>query len=685
MVVNISADRMQAVVKQISFGGHADLSHRDITTALTEQYDIKHGLDGDAVAELAEKCLEDPEETVQGNFVVALGTLAKPGTNGRIEYAYLKEHSGPLPAYRQIKDAFEQKTIEAVLAKSTECIWVMPGDELATVIAATPGTPGREVLGNSIEKPGEEVSLEAGSNVSQTDNRFIADQMGYVCQIQDTLSVIPPIWITEDSMRAYFVHFPLPKSHPSIGSEVLQATLNECGVKSGFVTKNIELVSQKPLPHTQPKARLIARGTPPAHGQGARMDLGFNPEKLAGKINPDGSIDLRERNSVIAVEEGQLLGTLIQATQGQAGIDVCGNALTANDGDDSLSFTAGENVRSEGNPPTQFYAMTSGNVHVGKGSIDVKQVFVVSGNVDYEVGNIDTPHDVQINGDVGSGFTVKAGGSITVGGNVESGATLRAKGDIIISRGIIGGGTSVVALGALSEGCVQAQFILNAAVAAKGDIEIGSYAFNSMLRSNSNITVHPGGGDRGGSIVGGEAIAAHCITCQYAGSATTSGTLISISADPKVSAQINKINEQVDFCDSNSMRLLRTLGLEEANSAQIKVVLRNTAPGKKRIVREVVKKLYDLLEIREKSFNQREELKKMLDSSLENAEIVVTGKAFAGVRLVMGNSEDTLIADHVGFCFRLESMGIEAKPITSTEEGEDGQASSEEQASSDRS
>ena len=180
MVVNISDDRMQAVVKQISFGGHDNLSNRDITTALTDQYDIKHGHDGDAVAELAEKCLEDPEATVQGNFVVALGTLAEPGANGRIEYAFLKEHSGPPPAYRQIKDAFAQETIEAVLAKSTECILVMPGDELATIIAATPGTPGRDVLGNSIEKPGEDVSLEAGPHVTQTDNRFVADQMGYV-------------------------------------------------------------------------------------------------------------------------------------------------------------------------------------------------------------------------------------------------------------------------------------------------------------------------------------------------------------------------------------------------------------------------------------------------------------------------------------------------------------------------
>lgn len=677
MVVNISNDGLQAILKQICFGGDDSLTNQDIAEALTEQYDIKHGLQGEVIAEIAEKAKEDVEATVQGNYIVAQGDAPEAGVDGRIEYDFLGEETGTILLYKQIKDAFAEQTVEDVLAKSTTSILAMPGQDLAHIIPATPGTPGRDVYGNALEKPGTDKTLEAGSHVTQTDERFAANQMGYVCLMQDKLSIIPPIWLAPDNMRAYFIHFPMDVRPPEIKAEILQGLLNELGIQSGFVTKTMDLITSKPAPRKQPKARLIARGTAPIHGEDAHIDLGFNPEKMAGKINPDGSIDLRERNSVIAVTEGQLLGNLVQATKGQAGIDVLGNALPANDGDDSLTFTPGENVRADGNPPTEFYALTSGNVHVSKGTIEVKQVFVVSGDVNYEIGNIDTPHDVQVNGDVGPGFTITAGGSITIGGNVESGATLSAQGDIIVSRGIIGGNTNVRAAGTISQGCIQAQYILNAAVVAKGDIEIGSYSFNSTVRSNSSITIHPGGGERGGSVVGGEVMAAERITCQNAGSATNAGTFVNINPDPEVATRIRELDETIEFCDTNAIRLLRTLGLKRARSQYIKTLLRQAPESKKKVLKEIVKKLFALLELRDKSNQEKEELKKVLDASLESAEIVVTGKAFAGIRLAIGEGEDTLTADHVGFCFRLDEEGdIEAKPITS---GPDDEGASEEE------
>jgi len=682
MVVNISGDGLQATLTQISFGGDESLTNRDISTALAEQYDIKHGLQGEVVAEIAEKAKEDLEATVQGNYVVAQGDAPEAGIDGRIEYDFLGDNPGEVILYKQIQDAFAEETVEGVLSKSTTSMLATPGQQLAHIVAATAGTPGRDVYGNALEKPGKEVTLEAGRYTSQNDSTFIADQLGYVLINQNKLSIIPPVWVAPDSMKAYFIHFPLPKKQPPIKADVLQDLLKELGIQSGFVTKTMDLITSKAPPSKQPKARLIARGTAPVHGNDANIDLGFNPEKMAGKVNPDGSIDLRERNSVIAVEEGQLLGTLIQATLGEAGIDVMGNVLPGDDGDDSLTFTPGENVRGEGNPPTQFYALTSGNVHLGKGTIEVKQVFVVSGDVNYEIGNIDTPHDVQINGDVLPGFTIKAGGSITVGGNIESSATLTAQGDIIVARGIIGGDTHVKAAGTISQGSIQTQYVLNASIAAKGDVEIGSYAFNSYVRSNGSITVHPGGGDRGGSIVGGEAMAAERITCQNAGSSTTAGTLVSINPNPEVAAQIAEIDKTIEFCDANAIRLLRTLGLKRAHSQYIKTLLRQAPESKKKVLKEIVKKLYDLLDMRGKSNTEKEELKKTLDASTESAEIVVTGKAFSGIRIAIGESEDTLSADHVAFCFRIDpdpdSDEIKARPVADVAEGEEEGQDSEE-------
>ncbi|MGB1720037.1 MAG: FapA family protein, partial [Candidatus Latescibacterota bacterium] len=109
-------------------------------------------------------------------------------------------------------------------------------------------------------------------------------------------------------------------------------------------------------------------------------------------------------------------------------------------------------------------------------------------------------------------------------------------------------------------------------------------------------------------------------------------------------------------------------------------LLRQAPESKKKVLKEIVKKLYDLLDMRGKSNAEKEELKKMLDASTESAEIVVTGKAFSGIRIAIGESEDTLSADHVGFCFRIDpdSDEIKARPVADIAEGEEEGQDSEE-------
>ena len=145
MVVNISSDGLQATLTQICFGGDESLTNRDISTALAEQYDIKHGLQGEIVAEVAEKAKEDLEATVQGNYVVAQGDAPEAGVDGRIEYDFLGENSGEVILYKQIQDAFAEETVEGVLSKSTTSILVTPGQQLAHIVAATAGTPTVEL------------------------------------------------------------------------------------------------------------------------------------------------------------------------------------------------------------------------------------------------------------------------------------------------------------------------------------------------------------------------------------------------------------------------------------------------------------------------------------------------------------------------------------------------------------
>jgi uncharacterized protein len=660
MVVEISPDGLQAVLRRISFGGDSTLTSRDIAGALADQYYIEDGIDQDLLAQVAERALADPHAVVTGNFAVARGMPAVPGHDGCIEYSFSAAATVPPPSFGRLQEAFAQPTIESVLASDAPGILVAPGQQLARLIPASPGTAGRDIYGHRIEKPGANPALKTGPHVRQEGAHFFSTIFGYVCLIDSELSVIPPMWISSDNMKAYFIHFPQVAPLETLEPQWLRDTLAALGVECGLVEKNIAEICRRPLAAHAKKALLLARGTAPQAGVDTHLEFSFDLEKRAGKILPDGSIDLRERNSVISVEEGQLLGTVVQATRGAPGTDLLGTVLVARDGKDALAVAAGENVRTEGDPPTTFYAATNGHVHVGPKRIDVKPVFVVSGDVDYEVGNIDTQNDVQVNGNIKSGFTVKAGGSISISGTVESGAVLSARGDIIIAHGIIGEGAKVTAQGILSMGKVQTQFIQNATVMSRGDIEVGSYIFNSRVRAGGKITVSAGGGERGGSIVGGEVLAASHIACQVVGSPTTSGTRMGIGLAPELRARLAKVDKTTEFCDSNTIRLLRTLGLQTVDAQRLKAIVRQAPATKKQVLSEVIKKLYDLLDIREKAIAEKEKLQKALEATLADAEIDVARTLYAGVQLVMGDSELAIRSDRDGSRFRLQPTGIQS-------------------------
>ena len=636
MVVEISPDGLEAILKRITFGGDTTLTDQEILKALSEQYHINNGLDENLVQKLASRCLAEPDGTVSGNYLVACGSPAIPGKPGHLEYTFQQRiDDGTQPDYSEIKIAIEQNILAAVTAIDLRGLLVQPGEELARRARATRGEAGCDIFGNICLDPGNDPPLKAGANVRESDDRYLAEIYGYVCLADNQLSVIPPIWIDTEHMEAHYVHFSQVAAAPPLREKWLMDALIALSITHGIDEVAIAALAQNP-PRLIEKATVsIARGTPPVPGEDTRVDYPFDPDKRAGKIMPDGSIDLRERNAVIGVEEGQYLGKIIEATEGIPGSDLRGVKIATTDGV-TIVFKGGENVRTEGDPPRAFFADITGNVHLAGDTIHVNEVFVVSGDVNYDTGHIDTPNDVQIDGNVGAGFNVKSGGSITVGGLVEAGVILTAQGDITVGQGIVGEVTKVTAHGATSLGSIQTKFIQNATVIAKSDIEVGSYIFNSQVRSGGAVTVHAEGGARGGSIVGGETLASTVVRCRIVGSPSASGTLVGISSDPEKSARLIKLDEAISFCETNILRLLRSIGLQTMDAQRIKTIMRQTSPPKQKVIIEIVKKLYDLIEARDKSVAERESIDNQLDQALDKSKICIEHTLYSGVEVEMG-------------------------------------------------
>ncbi len=663
MVVSIDETGRQALLKKLAPAGDTTLRVEDVVTALRTSYQIEHGIDPDAIAQVLERALAAADSVLNCNQVVARATPPVAGEDGRIEY---QEEQGldetAIKMSSPTHAALKERVIEEVFASNARGLLVVPGQLLARIYPETQGTPGSDIYGKELLKPGMPPPLVIGAHVVQADDALVAETYGYLGIAGNKLTIAPPIWISSDAMRGAYIHFELLAPAPPPKAEWLEDALAKSGVIFGADAEAIAKLCSAPPASERRKVLTIARGQKPAAGENAHVEYTFDSEKRAGKIMPDGSIDFRERNIVIGVAADQLLGEVKPATKGQAGKNIFGQEQAATDGTEQI-FKAGENVRAEGEPPRAFYAQVEGNAHVAGDTLHVKPVFVVSGDVNYETGNIDTPMDVQIKGSVRAGFTIKAGGSIAIGGTVESNVTLTAHGDIVVAKGIIGEDTTVTARGILSMGTIQTKFIQNASVLSKGDIEVGSYIFNSQVRSGGAIAVQSGGGKRGGSIVGGEVFAATTIKARLCGSPSTAGTTVGISPDPALGIKLAKLEKVLAFCDSTMLRLLRTLGLQTVDAQRLKDLLRQAPNARKTLLAEIIQKLYDVSEARDKALAEKKLIEEQNAAILAEATIEIEGTLFSGVTVRMGQEQWLAEDPFKRTCFFRGEEGIENRPL----------------------
>ena len=411
---------------------------------------------------------------------------------------------------------------------------------------------------------------------------------------------------------------------------------------------------------------LIAKGRAVVDGKDAHIKYSFDPEKRAGKILPDGAIDFKERNATIGISAEQSLGEVISASEGVPGLNVKGEEVPAKDAEEK-TFTAGQNVKtvSETNA-VNFVAEIDGAVNISGETIEVLPIFNVSGDVDYESGNIDLPMNVEIGGTVRSGFTVKSGGSVVIGGAIENGADIHAKGDVVAAQGIFGEETKVVALGN-----VEAKFIQNSTVMAHGNVTVGTYILNAIVRSGGEMIVEEGSGSRGGSIIGGDVIASKSIQAKLLGSADTDRTLVGIGPNPEQLEQQSKLQRQIREADREVPGLVRRLGLTKADVGEIEALLERVAEKRREEIEEPASKLKDLILLRDQAVVEQEELDKSIAASIAEGVVTTADTAYEDVYVQFGSETSRVSSDMKAVEFRFGKNGIRMRPLETSSEGDE--------------
>ena len=146
-------------------------------------------------------------------------------------------------------------------------------------------------------------------------------------------------------------------------------------------------------------------------------------------------MDFKNLNIVNQVEQGTAICEIIQPEDPVTGMNIYGNEIPGKPGSMPAIPNGDNTYLSEDG--TKLIAAITGNLTFSNNRFSVRQQFDVPENVDASTGNIEFAGDVIIRGSVLEGYTVKAGGNVTVYGMVE-GAQISAGGNVQLKQGSTG-------------------------------------------------------------------------------------------------------------------------------------------------------------------------------------------------------------------------------------------------------
>ena len=106
-------------------------------------------------------------------------------------------------------------------------------------------------------------------------DRYITERYGYVCVMDDEISVISPIWISSDLLEAHFVSFPRIGPEHTLEKAWIMDLLQ--GVVQGVQEETIDKLSLNLPGQTKKTSLLLAQGTLPVAGQEARFEYPIDP------------------------------------------------------------------------------------------------------------------------------------------------------------------------------------------------------------------------------------------------------------------------------------------------------------------------------------------------------------------------------------------------------------------------
>ncbi|MCL1881319.1 MAG: FapA family protein [Oscillospiraceae bacterium] len=251
------------------------------------------------------------------------------------------------------------------------------------------------------------------------------------------ISGIPKVEISDDKMSAYLIFEESETGEDVISLETVQKEIDisEINLETGQVEIEMPAIENALKNPAYGDRIIIARGIRPINGVDGIIEYRFETGgALTPKKNDKDEMDYKDLGLVKNIFTGTVIADITPETEGEDGIDVCGNAIKALPGKPPKYMVGqGTELDEEG---LLITTTTDGNLAWHKDHFTVEEVMTIGEDVGPATGNVDFIGDVIIKGNVFEGFAVKSKKNILINGTVNN-ATIEADGNIEVKMGCV--------------------------------------------------------------------------------------------------------------------------------------------------------------------------------------------------------------------------------------------------------
>lgn len=346
--------------------------------------------------------------------------------------------------------------------------------------------------------------------------------------------------VSRDKMRAS-VKFDTKSGSRLPTFEMVMKELEDRGIVYGV---NEEAVAEGVKKHA---LFIAAEGDPPVNGENAYIDRKFNlGVKGRPVVDEYDRVDYKDLNLFVLVKANDTLAIRIPQTKGTPGKNIFGDPVPAHNGR-PIPMPNGKNTLVIGEH--QLVAAINGQIVDTGTKISVDPRLVLKGSVGVSTGDIDFDGSVLVNGDVKSGFSLKATGDIEIKGSVNGGEVEGR--NVAIGGGVTGANRCKVH----ATGDVRVAFAENAVIEAGRDIYIVDVAIHSTLRAGKRIIVE----GKHGQIMGGLAVSGEEVQAKIIGNESYVITRVSVGVDPNLQKEYHEVCKSYKEGKKRLLHITQTL------------------------------------------------------------------------------------------------------------------------------